>query len=801
MSIELATNHPRPGIALVALLTCRANARQHPPFMEEPPNGEAVVQTYASLFSVRRLWAILAIGLVLMFGTLLYYGGQIYHTAPPIPDAVRVAGGATVFTRAQVERGQEVWQSMGGMEQGSIWGHGSYVAPDWSADWLHREALAWLDVQARASAGMPFGQLQPDAQAALKAQLQREMRANTWDAASGVVTITATRAQAIGIVSSHYADLFQGRTPEARQLRVQYAFPRDALLDADESQALAAFFFWTSWAASTNRPGQDSTYTSNWPHEPLVGNVPTGAIFMWTFVSVFVLLGGVGALVWYYAREFDVWRQHGEPEAGYARQDLLATATLTPSMRVSAWYFGIVAVLFVLQVLMGIVTAHYAVEGQGLYGLPFAEHFPYAVTRTWHTQLAVFWIATAWLGMGLFVAPLFGGREPKFQAAGAWFLLASLVVIVAGSFIGEWLSVNRTLGAGAQGFWFGHQGYEFVDLGRFWQVYLFVGLLLWVVLVVRGLWPAMRTGESRSLVILVVAATVSIGLLFGSGLLYGRHTHISIMEYWRWWVVHLWVEGVFEVFATAVVSALLVRMGLVRVSVATTSVLVATIIFLGGGVLGTFHHLYFSGTPVGVLALGSVFSALEVVPLVVIGFEAYSRAKHEGVAQWQSVYHWPFRFLGSVLVWNLIGAGLFGFLINPPLALYYMQGLNTTATHGHAALFGVYGMLGLGLTLFCLRGLTDVDRWSNRLLSISFWCLNIGLAMMVFLSLLPQGLWQTYLSFTQDYAHARSAEVIHGSVMQGLVWARVPGDVVFAVGAGAFVIFVLRALLAGRRAP
>jgi nitric oxide reductase subunit B len=298
----------------------------------------------------------------------------------------------------------------------------------------------------------------------------------------------------------------------------------------------------------------------------------------------------------------------------------------------------------------------------------------------------------------------------------------------------------------------------------------------------------------------VVLATVSIGLLFGTGLFYGQHTHISIMEYWRWWVVHLWVEGVFEVFATAIVSALLVRMGLVRVSVATTSVLVATIIFLGGGVLGTFHHLYWSGTPVAVIALGSVFSALEVVPLMVVGFEAYSRAKHETGAQWQAVYHWPFMFFAAVLVWNLIGAGLFGFLINPPLALYYMQGLNTTATHAHAALFGVYGMLGLGLALFCMRGLTDPARWNNRLLAISFWCLNIGLAMMVFLSLLPQGLWQTYASFTHGYAYARSAEVIHGPVMQALVWARVPGDVVFGVGALCFAAFVALAFLPPRKA-
>jgi len=312
--------------------------------------------------------------------------------------------------------------------------------------------------------------------------------------------------------------------------------------------------------------------------------------------------------------------------------------------------------------------------------------------------------------------------------------------------------------------------------------------------VLRGLWPLVRRRDaSRSLLFLVILSTVSIGLLFGAGLFWGEHTHISIMEYWRWWVVHLWVEGVFEVFATAIVSALLVRMGLVRVSVATTSVLLATIIFLGGGVLGTFHHLYWSGTPIAVIALGSVFSALEVVPLMVVGFEAYNRASVEGRRDWETAYHWPFRFFVAVLVWNLVGAGLFGFLINPPLALYYMQGLNTTATHGHAALFGVYGMLGLGLMLYCMRGLTDPANWNTRLLRIAFWCLNVGLAMMLLMSLLPQGLLQAYASFSEYYAYARSAEFIHSPAMQALVWARVPGDVVFGVGVVAFTLFVLQA--------
>lgn len=754
---------------------------------------------YSAQFSVRRLWLIFAVTMVVMFGALIYFGQQIYQTKPPIPTAVASAAGQTLYTRADIARGQNLWQSMGGMEQGSIWGHGSYVAPDWSADWLHREALALLDIKARTEGAGPYANLPPDQQARLQALLREEMRTNSYSPETGVITVSAARAEAMARVAAHYADLLGGRTPESQALRVQYAMPVNAKLTADEARAVGAFYFWTAWAATTNRPGETFTYTSNWPHEPLVGNTPTSGVFMWTFISVFVLLGSIGALVWYYARQFDVWRQDSIPEAGFATVDFMAGATITPSMRATLKYFIVVVALFLAQVALGIVTAHYAVEGQGLYGLPMADYFPYAVTRTWHTQLAVLWIATAWLATGLFVAPLLGGKDPRWQVFGVNFLWVSLLVIVVGSFAGEWLAINRFIPDLKINFWFGDQGYEYLDLGRFWQVYLFVGLLLWVGLVLRAMWPALKAKQTKSLLYLVVLSTVSIGLLFGAGLAYGQHTHISIMEYWRWWVVHLWVEGVFEVFATAIVAALFVRMGLVRVSLATTSVLFATLIFLAGGVLGTFHHLYFSGTPTAVIALGSVFSALEVVPLVVVGFEAYSRAQHSAVSDWQTTYRWPFMFFTAVLVWNLIGAGMFGFLINPPLALYYMQGLNTTATHAHAALFGVYGMLGLGLMLFCLRGLTDPSRWNNKLLATSFWCLNLGLAMMVFLALLPQGLLQTHASFTHGYAYARSAAFIHSPLMETLVWVRVPGDLVFSVGVVAFAAFLVQALWSSRK--
>lgn len=752
--------------------------------------------SYRALFTIKRLWWILGVSMVAMFSVLLLFGREIYHKAPPIPEKVVSHTGELIYTRADIERGQNVWQSLGGMQQGSIWGHGSYLAPDWSADWLHREAEFLLAEIVRQD-NLNIDSSRASREEIYQIALRSEMRTNTFDPGTGTITVSAERAKAIRQVENHYQGLFKGQD-DFLALRRDYAFPLNSSLDARDAHAISAFVFWASWATVTHRPDSNISYTSNWPHDKLVGNTPGAGIFMWSIISIVLLLAGIGALVWFYARQYDDWRNDLEPEAGFAQADVLEGATITPSMRATAKYFLVVTALIVVQVLLGIITAHYAVEGQGLYGLPLVDYLPYVITRTWHTQLAVLWIATAWLATGLYVAPLLSGHEPKFQRFGVNFLFFSLLIIVVGSFLGQWLSVHNFFSDLKISFWFGHQGYEYIDLGRFWQIYLFIGLLLWVALVLRALWPALQQKTNKSLLFLVVVSTISIGLLYGAGLMWGQHTHISIMEYWRWWVVHLWVEGIFEVFATAIISVLFVKMGLLRVSVATTMVLFATIIFLSAGVLGTFHHLYWSGTPISILAIGSAFSALEVVPLLVIGFEAYNHAKMEKQALWEKAYHWPFMFFTAVLFWNMVGAGVFGFLINTPIALYYMQGLNTTANHGHAALFGVYGMLGIGLMLFCLRGLTDFTQWNQKLLKTGFWTLNIGLAMMTFLSLLPQGLWQTYASVEHYYAYARSAEFMHSSIMEGLVWARVPGDVVFSVGVFAFAGFVFLAFRAKR---
>jgi len=276
--------------------------------------------------------------------------------------------------------------------------------------------------------------------------------------------------------------------------------------------------------------------------------------------------------------------------------------------------------------------------------------------------------------------------------------------------------------------------------------------------------------------------------------MYGQRSHLVTAEYWRWWVVHLWVEGFFEVFATVVIAFLFTRLKLLEIRLATKTVLFSTTIFLSGGIIGTFHHLYFAGSGPAVIALGSIFSALEVVPLALIGFEAWENlrlSRPTEKAQWIANYKWPIYFFVAVAFWNLVGAGIFGFLINPPIALYYMQGLNLTPVHGHTALFGVYGMLGLGLTLFCLRVLQPSRQWKEGILKASFWCINIGLVFMVILSMLPIGLMQAWASIEQGTWYARSAEFLQSPTMQALRWMRVPGDILFALGAALLGWFVL----------
>lgn len=741
--------------------------------------------------STQRLWRWLGLVFVLSFGALGYLGYQIYLSAPPIPKSVVTTDGQTLFTGEQIQRGQQAWFSAGGQQLGTVWGHGSYVAPDWSADWLHREAVALRDIR---TAQFAHGGATPSDldRGAIALALKAEMRRNTYDEIGGTVTVSPERAQAIHQVAQHIEGLF-GTEPSLAKLREQYAMTEGALPAAEDRQALTAFFWWSAWATATDRPGEtDLSYTSNWPHEPLVGNTMTSSAAMWSMVSIVLLLAGIAAMLWFHGG-----RAHGEEAARPPQADPLLHAVATPSMKATRKYFFAVVGLLLLQIGMGAVTAHYAVEGQSFFGLPLAQILPYTISRTVHTQVGIFWIATAWLATGLYVAPLLGGKEPKYQKLGVDFLFWALITIVVGSTVTGWLGTLQHRGFDFS-FWIGNQGLEFTSMGRAWQVLLFVGLILWVVLLGRALWPALKTpSETRGLIAMVFLSATCIGGFYASSLTWGQHTHYSMIEYWRWWLVHLWVEGFFEVFATAVVALIFTKLGLVRAQSANRAIVAETIVFLFGGILGTLHHLYWTGTPTSVIAVGAVFSALEVVPLTLIGLEALQTYRQSKALPWLNAYKWVILSFVAVGFWNTVGAGLLGFAINPPASLYYVQGLNMTAAHGHAALFGVYGMLGIGLMLFCLRGLYARVLHADRLLKPAFWGLNIGLGMMVFLSLLPAGIYQAYASVTKGLWFARSAEVIHSPVMETLVWLRVPGDIAFAGGAALLAVYVLKLLRRG----
>ncbi|WP_397570322.1 nitric-oxide reductase large subunit [Schlesneria sp. T3-172] len=727
---------------------------------------------------MKRLWTAFILVMVLSFLVLGWIGTRIYQEMPPIPSKVTTTEGRPLIDEGEIQAGQGVWQSLGGMEVGSVWGHGSYVAPDWTADWLHREAVFILDRWATADFGAPFADLDSEKQAQLQGRLAKIIRTNTYDPSTQTILIDPVRAEAFESNLAHYSDVFING-------RADYAIPAGAVSSPDRLRKLAAFFFWTSWGASTNRPDQDVTFTNNWPYEPLVGNRPTGDTVVWTGVSIIMLLAGISAMVWWHAA-----KKHEEEVTPLPEADPLGQWVATPSQQATIKYFWVVSALILVQMLLGVVTAHYGVEGDGFYGIPLSEWLPYSVTRTWHIQMGLFWIATAWLAAGLFIGPLVSEHEPPGQRLGVNILFAALLLVVVGSLTGELLSVHNKL-SDTVSFYFGHQGYEYVDLGRVWQIALFAGLLLWLVLMIRVLLPALRrTGEQKQLVTLLAVASGAIALFYGAGLTWGQHSHLSMVEYWRWWVVHLWVEGFFEVFATTVIAFFFMRLGLVRPGIAAASALLSATIFLSGGIIGTCHHLYFSGTPTVALAWGSVFSALEVVPLTLLGFDAMEDLRRSRLTKWVGQYKWPIYFFVAVAFWNMIGAGLFGFMINPPIALYYMQGLNTTPLHGHAALFGVYGMLGIGLMLVCLRALIPGREWNDGWLRFSFWSLNVGLAAMCLLSLLPVGLMQTWASVEHGYWYSRSAEFMQTELMQWLRWLRVPGDTVFFLGALALVWFV-----------
>ena len=702
---------------------------------------------------------------------------------PPIPEQVLRPDGKVLFTGEDIRAGQHLFQKYGLMQYGTLFGHGAYLGPDFTAKYLHQAGMAMLEFYGKAGMG--------PADAA--ARVEHEFKRNIYDAQTRALLFTDGQVHAFEQADQYYRTWFG-------QPAMQTGLRRPTITDPAEVRRLTTYFAWAAWVAAASRPGATYSYTNNWPPESLVGNGPTAEAFLWSVLSLIALLGGVGVVLFIFGR-YDLLGWHRAEEEGAKAVSFRPPeqVRLTPAQRATAWYFLVVAGLFLLQGLLGGANAHYHAEPSGFYGIDVARWFPYNLTRMWHLQLALFFVSASFLAMGIFLVPMIARREPPHQEKLALGLFAAVVVVVVGSLIGEAASLQDYIPRSGPWFWIGAQGWEYLDLGRFWQILLTLGLLLWVAILFRGMRQRLSNEHPGNLPCLLMYSALSIPLFYAVGMVFGKNVNFAVMDFWRFWVVHLWVEDFLELFTTIMVAYIFVLLGVVRHTTATRVVYLDIILYSVGGVIGTMHHLYFSGAPAIHMALGAFFSAMEVIPLVLLTYEAWHFMRLGGGATGASAlgtptaafpHKWAVMFLIAVGFWNFLGAGVFGFLINLPIVSYYEIGTQFTANHAHGAMMGVYGMLAIGFFMFVARYFIPPDRQSERAMAVSFWSLNIGLAMMLFVNLVPIGILQLYDSFQNGYWHAREPEFFKQGAVRVFEWLRMPGDLLFIFGGICPVVYL-----------
>ena len=721
--------------------------------------------------SIKKLkWAVIisfTISLVVLLGGGYLAKGQL----APYPGKVVDPEGNVLFLKSDIIKGQDVYQRYGLMDHGSVWGHGSQRGMEFSAKTLRYLGDSVRNYLSDEEHGKPYASLDNLQKEIIDLRTMRELRTNRYDPVKD--TLALTKAQASSLEPIHR---FWEKTFKEGERR--YGFLPDTVRLEEERLQISRFFFWTAWVASTNRPDKDYTYTNNWPADRSVGNVPTAGVYLWTLGGIFALFVVLGIFI-FFVHHYGIW--YGAAK-GIPLSEKMIDMPLTPSQSAAAKYFLVVILLFLIQTSFGGLLAHYTINPGSFYFPIIAAIIPYSWAKSWHLQLAIFWIATTWIGSAIYLAPIVGGVEPKRQSNLVQILFVAILVVAGGSLLGEIAGIKGLLGD--WWFWIGHQGWEFLELGRFWQILLFMGLIAWLVIIYRPLARHLKKGqksEFSSLVTFYVFSAILVVAFFGFGLLYGRGSHLTMADYWRWFVVHIWVESIFEFFGIAVISLLLVSMGLASARAAlTVAYFTATLVFFGG-ILGTAHHYFWYGGPSFWLGLGAVFSSLEPIPLfglVVRGLLEYKSIRKEGR---EFPYRWPLYFLVASSFWNFLGAGVFGFLINLPIVNYYEHGTYLTMNHAHGALFGVYGMLSIGLLLFSWRGMVQRGFWNDSILKVSFWGFNIGLFLLTMGTLFPVGVLQAWTSYQEGLWVARDASFFERPIVSFLGMVRIIPDLTIIV--------------------
>lgn len=710
---------------------------------------------------------------------LIYIGYQTYNEAPPIPDYVD-ASGKVIISKQDILAGQEVFHRYALMEYGSMFGDGALRGPDFTAQTLHTMAESIKEFYRIESTTEPS----PLEIAGIEELVKSEIKLNKYDPATNQTLLSPAQVFATDEVNGFYQKVFLD--PEFYE-----AFkPTGYISDPAEITQLSKFFYWGAWVCSVSRPGETYSYTHNWPFDPEAGNTPTASTMLWSILGLLGLVLGLGAVMYYYGQFEQLSEEYySKGSSEMITEEKLRTFRPSPTQRATFKFFYVAILLFLIQVLAGVLTVHDFVEFTSFFGFDLQAMLPVTISRSWHVQISLYWISACWVGISFFVLPLLGKGEPKGQLKLINLLFAIFFILVAGSVVGIYMGPMGLLGNYSR--WLGHQGWEFVELGRLYQYMLLAVFALWAVIVYRGLKGVMVKTKPWELPNWLIYSVVCILILLVSGFVASPETNFVVADFWRWMVVHMWVEAFFEVFTTIIVGYMMVLMGLVNRQAVTKVVYLAALLFLGSGLLGISHNFYWNAKPVGTLALGSVFSTLQVVPLILLTLEAWRMqrmpqllSKKPNENGRSSLFAMPgvFLYLIGVTFWNFFGAGVFGLIINLPIANYYEHGTYLTVNHGHAALMGVYGNLSIAGILFALRFLVDPDIWNPRLVKLSFWSINFGLGLMVILDLFPAGIHQLFTVMDQGYWFARSQEFIQSTPFQTMTWLRIVGGSVFLLG-------------------
>ncbi|HCY0832056.1 TPA: cbb3-type cytochrome c oxidase subunit I [Staphylococcus aureus] len=747
--------------------------------------------------SYKRLVKVLLTILVIVFSILLVGGWYIFKNEAPRPTKIVDQQGHTLVTKGELISGQAIYEKYGLTDYGSYLGNGSYLGPDYTAEALHHYLIGMRKYYAQDIYHKQLHKLNHVEIAVVKDKVMKEIRINRYSEKEDQLVLTPGQVYGLKYLQDYYKKEFVNNPKQVglNENMIKQFQNDDYMVAGNKIEHLSQFFFWGAWLSSTDRPGKTFSYTNNWPYDVDAGNTLPSAGILWTAISVTLLIAGLAFIIYIQKRyEFDMKPTH---ESERELPKIEVDSKITDSQRKVGKYLVVVMLLFLVQILLGELLAHYYVENK-FFGIEIQRLFPFNIAKTWHVQLVIFWVATTWLAAGIYIVPKVLGNEPKKQGVLVDILFWALIIVVMGSMIGEW---SHILGWIDSHWWlFGHFGWEYIELGKFWQILFIVGMVLWVIILCRGFLPAIRNKvqvnhDKRHLLTLLFVGAIAIPLFYLASLFIMPNSHVTFADYWRWWIVHLWVEGIFEAFAVVLIGFLMVNMKLTTIETTIRALYFQLILLLGTGIVGMGHHYYWQGDHSIWLALGSCFSALEVVPLCLLIWEAYTHYRLYKKSDIAFPYKGTFIFLASTGLWNAIGAGALGFLINTSAVNYFEHGTQWTAAHAHGSMAGVYGMFSIAIALYVFKNITKKEFWTPKVekwIKISCWALNVGLAGMVFVTLIPVGYIQLKDGLEDGYWHSRLTSFYEQPLVKAIMWGRMPWDIIFTVGVIILVVIFIR---------